>query len=514
MNEVLIRLLPPDQAPGIRDGVRDLAQWRLNEVADGWGAVEPTEGAGAVYPYFKLRRLADAATSISEETWAPLRDSPAHDKGGMEARTSPSGPPTSDWAIALVAWADKIYAARRPGSEFVAIEAKLGAAPIQAVPEFLSQQVPALFETFPLGSLWFMETDGLLSRRLSLQRILLNQELIPDLFDLDQSELPALQLLQEHSLTNGASFSPLYDPLLLAFPPTTLGFAFDWMPHALVFSAGFAGMLLEGHPPTMASIYAPRLQSGYGFHWQEAAIWEDVEPGEIEVLLQWWPTRLNVIYSHALDPTNFADEAARYRPERQVAWMLTFERLVADSLVIRANPHGSGLVLQQAAFDLLDKAEVLLGYGADTGKGFQRLLRRAEMTEVLDRVWETRLPVQMQQRFKRYADHLFEKLYEQIRAEAYEHRVADDGVFVWSDPENRLIKRNWEDYLPKLIRAIRNSAHGLVEQLEAPSQHKARNIIATHSGKLPSVLPDLAALISFALIADAERLCDGSFLGD
>lgn len=511
----LIRLLRPERAPGIRDGIRDRAQWRLTEVAEGWGAVEPVEGPGATYPYFQLRKLADASSTITDATWEPLRANPAYDKGDAAVRTRPGGEPTSEWDQALIAWADKVFASGRPGADLIAVNATLNALPLEDVPGYLTEQVPKLFEAFPLGSLWFMETDRLLSQRLSLQRILLNQELIPDLFDSVTPEaMPALQLAQEHSLTNGASFSPLYDPLLLAFPPTTLGFAFDWMPHALIWSAGFAGMLVEDHPPTMASIYAPDLQSGYGFHWRDTDFWEDIEPGLIESLFQWWVTRLNVIYSHGLDPTRFVDEAGHYRAERQVAWMLTVERLLADSLVIRSQPQGSGLALNQAAFDLLDKAEALLGFGqSKSSKGFQRLLRRTEMTEVLDRIWDTCLPIQLRERFKRYTRHLYDAAYQAVRDDVYDHRITDGGVLVWSDAENRVVQRDWDDYVPKLIRAIRNSAHGLVDQLEAPSKHKERNIIATHSGKLPPVLPDLAALLSLALVADAERLCDGSWFG-
>jgi hypothetical protein len=515
---VLIPLFSPAQAPGIREGIRGRAKWNLTELDEGWGTIEPVEGSGAVREYFTVHKLCDASSEITEETWEPLRRAGAPwDKSVVTARTRPGGERTGDWAQQLLAWADKVYTNHRRGAEFIAIQATINALPFKDVPEYLTKQAALLFESFPNGSLWLVETDALLPARLSILRILLNQKLVPDVFPdspAEDGQLVGLEMLQEHSLT-GSTFAALLDPILLVFPPTTLGFSFDWMPHSLFLSTGFAGLLIEDHPPTFASVYSPRVQSGFGFHWGESKVWDKVAAATGETLLQWWVTRLNRIYSHACDPTQFADSMGTFRPTRQAAWLLTFERMLADLLVIRSSPQASTLALHQAAFDLLDKAEALLDYGSKkSGKGFQRLLRRGEMIDRLDRKWNTCLPVQLRSRFKQYTAHLYERLYEEIREEAYTHRVTDRGVLVWSEDDHRLIERQMDDYIPKLVRTIRNSAHGLIEQLESPDRHRERNLIATHTGKLPAVLPDLAALIGFALVADADALCDGTWLTD
>jgi hypothetical protein len=127
---------------------------------------------------------------------------------------------------------------------------------------------------------------------------------------------------------------------------------------------------------------------------------EDLAAGQIETLLQWWVTRLNVVYSFLADPTRFGDDLARHSAPRQAAWFLTFERMLADFLLVQTGFQGSELARQQAAFDLLDKAEALLGFGKDgSGKGFERLLRRRSMVQRLDEVW-SRLPLQLQPRFR------------------------------------------------------------------------------------------------------------------
>jgi hypothetical protein len=61
--------------------------------------------------------------------------------------------------------------------------------------------------------------------------------------------------------------------------------------------------------------------------------------------------------------------------------------------------------------------------------------------------------------------------------------------------------------LPDIVRAIRNSAHGFLDQVKGEDRY----LIATHDGHLPRPLGDLAAVIMFALVADADRLCRGAW---
>jgi hypothetical protein len=92
---------------------------------------------------------------------------------------------------------------------------------------------------------------------------------------------------------------------------------------------------------------------------------------------------------------------------------------------------------------------------------------------------------------------------------AYPFRRYSGGVRVWSAKTNRLEKWTWDGYAPRLVRAVRNSAHGLMEAFD---RGDFAPIIVTHTGQMPAQLPDLAGLIAIALVADAERLCSGTWL--
>jgi len=165
------------------------------------------------------------------------------------------------------------------------------------------------------------------------------------------------------------------------------------------------------------------------------------------------------------------------------------------------------------AYDLLDKAEALLGFGKDgSGKGFERLLRRRSMVERLDHVW-SRLPLQLQPRFRAHTRRLFDEIYEHARKHAYVHRLTSAGVNVSGD-DRKIAGLSLESYVPQLVRAIRNSAHGFIEVMtsEQRQMRRDRALLATHDGKLPPQLGDLATLLAFAIIADFEGVTEGTWL--
>ncbi len=64
-----------------------------------------------------------------------------------------------------------------------------------------------------------------------------------------------------------------------------------------------------------------------------------------------------------------------------------------------------------------------------------------------------------------------------------------------------------DEYVPALMRAVRNSAHGLGRL----SRGTDALLTATHQGRMPSQLADIAALVTLGLVADAERLCAGAW---
>jgi hypothetical protein len=130
----------------------------------------------------------------------------------------------------------------------------------------------------------------------------------------------------------------------------------------------------------------------------------------------------------------------------------------------------------------------------------------------LDEVWQ-RLPLQLQPRFRQHTRALYDGIYEHVRQHAYPHRTTAGAIKV-GPPGGPLNGLALESYVPQLVRAVRNSAHGFIEVMtsDAAGMRRDRELLTAHDGKLPPHFPDLAALIGFALVADFERVADQSWL--
>ena len=142
---------------------------------------------------------------------------------------------------------------------------------------------------------------------------------------------------------------------------------------------------------------------------------------------------------------------------------------MADAAVLLADVDAPALLRMQAAFDLLDKADSLLtrrGQSAD-GTNFRRLLRREEALVRLERAFDL-LPVQLRPRFKQWARESYERFYEDIKQTTMPSRRRDDGVLVAQNDPSRPVLRSWDEYVSKLMRATRNSSHGLQDMLREP----------------------------------------------
>jgi hypothetical protein len=292
--EVIIQLPDQAKAPAFRDSLRDRADLRVRDFAPGWVAVAPQEGAGAVTRYFDLQKVCDATTATTVSTWQAVADHPPYfadaTLSGVSPSTRPSGPPDPQWRQKLAADAAKRLDPQRPETLLSWFGSMLLATPAKDVPAFLAANVPPLLSTYRDGSFWLMTTDELLPRRFAMLRSQFAIEFVPDVLDHNDpggAGLPPLRSLGEHSLSNGSTFSPLINAALLTFSPSTVGYAFNYLPHSVVFLFGFAGSLLADYPQSAGTLFEPRLQSSFGFHWKDAAFCTGFAAAEIEALLQW-----------------------------------------------------------------------------------------------------------------------------------------------------------------------------------------------------------------------------------
>jgi hypothetical protein len=129
----------------------------------------------------------------------------------------------------------------------------------------------------------------------------------------------------------------------------------------------------------------------------------------------------------------------------------------------------------------------------------------------LDRAFD-QLPLQVQARFKQWAKESYDRFYGDVMEATMASRRADDGVLVAQTDPARTAKRSWDEYVPNLMRAARNSSHGLRDMLREPATTSTkpdpRLLLATNSGDVPHSFYEVVTIVFLGLMADAERLVD------
>lgn len=495
----VIELPDPDNAPAYRDSLSSRSQFRVDEFGAGLAGVCPAEGPGEVRDYFKAEKLCDASANLSDPAvWAPLRANPPQRREDID--------PDSYREEMLERGKQIVTSGSGLEAEWVSFAlAAFAAAESGELANLLEANLPALFGHFPEGELWYVTTDPVLLARLTFVRAEAAFELTPDM-PLGP-DMEALRAFSDLSVLQGIDVGAAMRIPLVALSPAAIGMLIPALPHALVFCFGRGIDLAKPYPISFSSLYRPTvLGSPAGL--DRSALLADLDPDDGAGLVGWWVDRLNVIYSHVADPTRFTDEQGKHDATAQTAWMITVERLLGDANSLLAEPQATDLDRVQIAFDLLDKAEGLLGYGKErSGKGFAALLRRGQCLPRLRESFAA-LPGNLGQRLSEECERLFAGLYAGVRENTAGFRRTEKGVKIARSEPSALEAIDDDRLVSSLCRAVRNSSHGLLEILR---EDPDRFLLGANTGGIPPQLPALAPLIGLGLVADIEGVIDGSW---
>lgn len=491
--------LPPQYAKGFRISLAGGADFDVEDRGPGVVELEPSEGAGAVRTYFSARKVADAKTTITnDEPWAFVAVQPPAPK-----------PPVSIPPALVPEW-ERLKQSPALAALVQRLSIETSLTEVEELPALFRRELPALFGRYPNGSLWYVGVDPVLLKRLTCMRLALQLEVAPD--SPVGSNSDGVTYFGAHQLTGGINFVEAIQPILLAFSPVVSGFTMNAVPGAFVFLfAQFDSehdlradarddLGVNFYPAVNAHPSSPGIKVPM----------EHLGIGELEALLGWWMTRLNIVYSHAADPTRFVTGAGAHDVTSQAAWFFTFERMLADFAALGATVASPGLLRMQGAFDALDKASSLLvGPGGKDTRMFIRLLNRTKTLPRIEQAFDC-LPLQARGRFKEWARTAYDRLYDDIRAQTMTSRISPDGrgVRVGRSSPTDLELVPWDDYVGQLIREARNASHGLLDMLTTTpkSSRPRRLLLATNQGEVPSSLYDVTRAICFALLADATAL--------
>lgn len=466
----IFELPDPDKAPGYRDSLASRSHFEVEDFGERLVAVKPAEGAGGTAQHFAVHLLADAQADLAnDDTWEPLRRFPPRRRGVEDPAA---------YRKAMIDRANEILQ-RNPDRAEAQVTAfalqAFGAAEAGDLEELLAAQLPYLFEGFPHGQLLYVTVADALLARLAFGRAQFAFQMTPDMPvgpDMDQ-----LKALEEMTLMRGVDSTAVMNIPLLVFSPAVLGFVIPALPHSLVFCFGDGLDLRRPHPHSLPSIYRPKVfNDPLGIDRLE--LLRGLDAGDGPVLLEWWIERLNRLYSHATDPTRWTDDEMRHDPSAQAAWLITLERLIGDTNSLLSEPQATELDRAQIAFDLLDKAEGLLGYERNrTGKGFEALLRRRACLRRLNDAFAS-MPGDTGERLARDAETLFAGMYDEVRENTVSFRRTQGGAKIARDDATNLQSIDDETLVSTLMRAIRNSSHGLLDILRTSND---RFLLAANS---------------------------------
>lgn len=465
-------------------------------------AVDLQEGSGSVTNYISATRLCGAGEPLPDSTWDPLRalQPVDHDPATVQ--------PLQNWIRDFRAETrpedkDHFWRQMRAFAADVFVSGR-------DLPNHLAQWMPGFFAEWTGASLWLITVDDLLRSRMTFLRAQLALTLTPDV-PLAPGQFNGFGLLAAHSLTRGGTdFSSTATLPLVMFSPGVIGLQLNWAPHTLVLLFGEAANLHTPDSSTPSMALRPRTMTRPE-GWFDSHYWENLTPAEMEPLIPWWVDRLNVLYSHAADPTQFANVLGHHDVSAQAAWFLTMERMLVDTLLLASDPLAPDFVRAQLAFDILDKAEGLLDY-TDNGAGFKDLLRRSKTLPRLKQAWEqlpASVPATVGQRLERHGTAVFDGLYRDIRDHVtIPSRLTPRGIKIATTDPATLQAVSMDDYVGDLLRETRNTAHGLKRILR---EDRTKFIVTSHTGDIPRQVTHLATLITLALVVDAEKLCAGEW---
>ena len=491
-------ILPVGHEAGFRQSMAGMSEFAVENTGDGVVAIEPREGTGVVRRYFEPFRLCTAATDLDDDAvWQPIVRHPPY-----------SPKPEIDIPADMAQTLPRLDQSDDLRAVMMRLGARVALAEPSDLPAVLKVELPELFRRYPGGSLWYIAVDHALVSRLAFARVRLQLEMTPDI-DFDPQNRDGVTYFGMHNTTGGVNFGKVLDNALLAIPPVASGFSMSTFPHPMVFLFGEFEDLRTHAPGTLAGAFFPDVSAQSRTPGIKVPV-DKLAVAHLEALLQWWTTRLDVVYSHAADPTRF-QRHGEHDASAQAGWFFTLERMMADAAVLLAAVGSPPLLRAQAAFDLLDKADSLLTapHKKAEGKNFKRLLRRQEVMPRLERA-VSRMPLQLQQRFLTYVRGRYDQFYADMAEHTMRDRQRPNGVMVARNAPADLQLMPWEEYVPELMRAARNSSHGLQDVMREPKDANARHqrlLLATNSGDIPSSFFEVAAIAYLCLMADAERLC-------
>lgn len=326
-------------------------------------------------------------------------------------------------------------------------------------------------------SLWLVEADTLLSRRLAFMRMLFAQKHTRDAVDaVDFVGFPAARALMVHT---AAGFTMYFSPLLLLDAPFVNGFSVA-RPNATIIR------LLTVSEPGRQRGWTDQLDS-FKPSYASSRVWlETIVPNTTletrEVMLRWWAGRLSELLWVITDPTRHTDGSGNYDPSVHLGVTLTVERLFVTSIEIMCHKTKDELLRKLLLFDFLDLLE---GHGMGT---YEKNLSYKKQYALWSTLKES-LPEEIAVAFSPVIEGAFEALLHlETGFWSSANRTSKNEILINRRDGTGTDAISLDRARGEYLRILRNSTHGFKDLASDP-----RNLsyLANHTAELHENLADL-----------------------
>jgi hypothetical protein len=354
-----------------------------------------------------------------------------------------------------------------------------------------------LFAQTPDCELLVIDQSSVIHRRMAAIRGLFSAEHAPEVLDQgpEWQGFEAARGLHGQGLTGGSAWLELgaavAAPLLFAIPLTRIQGSVVAIWPGLARGRRIEGEMIDNFNASLLS--APEL-TARGPSFMEP-LFEAYTAQCGVVFLKWWVEQVNRLLSIALDPRHHVGANGDYDPASHLAFTLDLERLFSCVLSTLVLSGRGELPRRLAFFEALDLLEGL-GQG-----GWDATLSASRLETAIDDL-DAVIPLDGRPLvIPRCRDALdaVRRLHKGFYAKT---RVSSDGIRLPSKKGGDETI-SFDNATSQYLRLIRNGGHTFRKTLSDPREMA---LLASHDGRLPASLSDIALVHLLRLVAEPWRL--------
>lgn len=280
---------------------------------------------------------------------------------------------------------------------------------------------------------------------------------------------------------------PFIECLLTSLSPYVWGISVGRAGGVIVITFGMPIRGRREIPGSLLDLSAKAATANPAPAWKPAT-----ERRDFERAIEWWMSRLDLLFSHLTEPRNCAQDGV-YDPRTAHERIITAVQIFRSChmLATTRDQHTRQLLL----YNVLDQLA-----GLNAKADWQATTKGKSVSDRLAQI-SFRMPTDVRRVLLPRAVAAAEALRRLAEGFFAPELVNDDGILL-PDSSGGQVRTSLENATSEWLRVMRNSAHGFEKQIK----DRQRTLLAAHNADIPAELPDLAWLHLLHLLCYPEQV--------